>query len=1089
MKKTLLILSFFSLSLSLFSQKVDTVKADGISNLIPGISQNPYFESSIDKSRLTAPNVASFEKRAKIPVNYSTGQLNFTIPILDVKIDDYLTIPVRLNYTNTGLKPAEIPSWVGNGWDLTVGGQIVQSIKGVDDFSNTGLQNSSVRNFLSQYNANTLTGLSKYNYLKNVIAKEQDAQFDVFSLNFLQTNNRFYLDQNTAHFFKEENLKVEFNSTSFTVTDDHGYRYFFGLKTPSQITYREQAGDSRLEESTVTWYLTQIDTPSGQQVLFNYTADISYELRTESHSISNTDMLVYHWGNNRLECERDNFSYPVITTYSDIVVTQYLLSSITFAGGTVEFEHEDRNDLINSLGNKSKALKAVRLRDVNNAVVRQGIFQYGYMGGTQHDRLQLNRVDVTGQNNSSPDYYLFEYYAAVQPLPIPDLVLPGGVYTPNHRVDYWGFFNSATSNTNKIPAFTYADYRNAALGPVILGGGDRHPQSDLSRSGMLSKITYSDKGYETIEYEGNTVKIPYTSVVPAILAADEIEAEKVVFSSPVSMCNTKSGNFSITETGVTKVYYRGQGGSVQIKVGTATNSTSVLNFSTTSASDFDFVSSQFLSAGTYTYEIISECTEANTHTSAHLEIRNRDLLHKVIKVGGNRVSKIKQYPKTNTPVVRRLDYSGGGDFTYIPHFVYSFPIARILQLDTYCTECDQGRVLNITDYSIHKYEGFHLSYNNVTEISSLSGTVRHVFDPPFSVGEVETLPNNSTILHVPWRNGLSREIHSSAYKDGVPTLTEQVRYTYSSQTIIPWAGEPGLVAAYKYACQPLEYSPAVLNSINTGYSPVFTDKFGQIEEITMTYTDAGVLQTRDSIFVDYNARWQPYRVQKTRSVTGKTVKTSYYSEDFDNGASANISTLKSKHIIGKPLKEVISINGTTANGSVGVPDANGNITQVYNYESNTNHSHSSTTLITSDFSLEESRTYNSKGRLSGFTGRDGVSYVYLWSYNFSHPVALIANATQTQVSAIIGSIDSFGALTSESSIASGLSSLRSSLTLARLTTALYSPSIGIKQLTSDDGMLYHYEYDGMNRLKTVKDRNGKEVDVYTYQNALTLNPN
>jgi YD repeat-containing protein len=83
-------------------------------------------------------------------------------------------------------------------------------------------------------------------------------------------------------------------------------------------------------------------------------------------------------------------------------------------------------------------------------------------------------------------------------------------------------------------------------------------------------------------------------------------------------------------------------------------------------------------------------------------------------------------------------------------------------------------------------------------------------------------------------------------------------------------------------------------------------------------------------------------------------------------------------------------------------------------------------------------------------------------------------------------VDSFGALTNESSITAALTSLRSSLAQAQLTTALYYPGIGIKQLTSPDGMQYTYEYDGMNRLSTVKDRNGKETDKYSYQNALTL---
>lgn|GEM_PF-2032754 len=260
-----------------------------------------------------------------------------------------------------------------------------------------------------------------------------------------------------------------------------------------------------------------------------------------------------------------------------------------------------------------------------------------------------------------------------------------------------------------------------------------------------------------------------------------------------------------------------------------------------------------------------------------------------------------------------------------------------------------------------------------------------------------------------------------------------------------------------------------------------------MEEVNWLYNDDGDWLIRmDSTGFGYNARWQPYKVKRARSDGQISEQTTYYAEDFNNISGTNIAALKSKHIVGKPLKVVETIGSQTVSGELAGYDTNGKPIQVYRYESDANHIHNPAVYPGSDFKLEETRTYNSQGLLSGFTTHDGISYVYLWSYNFTHPVALISNATETELTAVIGSIETFGALTNESSIVSALSALRGSLAYSLITSAIYYPGIGVKQLISPDGMIFSYEYDGMNRLRKVKDRNGKEVDLYTYQNALTL---
>lgn len=69
---------------------------------------------------------------------------------------------------------------------------------------------------------------------------------------------------------------------------------------------------------------------------------------------------------------------------------------------------------------------------------------------------------------------------------------------------------------------------------------------------------------------------------------------------------------------------------------------------------------------------------------------------------------------------------------------------------------------------------------------------------------------------------------------------------------------------------------------------------------------------------------------------------------------------------------------------------------------------------------------------------------------------------------------------------SQLDGIRSNLNQAQVISATYYPGIGIKKLTQANGLSVSYEYDGLNRLKTVKDHNGKVMDSYLYKNALNL---
>lgn len=80
----------------------------------------------------TSPEAAMISRFGDIPIGYYTGTAIISIPIYVVKDGD-LQIPITLDYHSSGIKVDDQATWVGLGWNLSVGGQIVQEVRGKSD--------------------------------------------------------------------------------------------------------------------------------------------------------------------------------------------------------------------------------------------------------------------------------------------------------------------------------------------------------------------------------------------------------------------------------------------------------------------------------------------------------------------------------------------------------------------------------------------------------------------------------------------------------------------------------------------------------------------------------------------------------------------------------------------------------------------------------------------------------------------------------------------------------------------------------------------------------------------------------------------
>lgn len=97
------------------------------------VSEMPDFKSIFAKTPTPSPEMASMIRNIVYPVNYSTGLVNISIPLFEIKFAD-INIPITLNYHASGVKLGAASGWVGQNWSLQCEPMISRTIRGRDDF-------------------------------------------------------------------------------------------------------------------------------------------------------------------------------------------------------------------------------------------------------------------------------------------------------------------------------------------------------------------------------------------------------------------------------------------------------------------------------------------------------------------------------------------------------------------------------------------------------------------------------------------------------------------------------------------------------------------------------------------------------------------------------------------------------------------------------------------------------------------------------------------------------------------------------------------------------------------------------------------
>lgn len=100
-----------------------------ILNIISAGSQNiPTISHDIKPVSPTASQISRYDE---LPVSEYTGVPNISIPFYKIEVDE-VKLPIDLTYHAGGIKVNQDASWVGLGWNLSLG-SLIQIINDEDD--------------------------------------------------------------------------------------------------------------------------------------------------------------------------------------------------------------------------------------------------------------------------------------------------------------------------------------------------------------------------------------------------------------------------------------------------------------------------------------------------------------------------------------------------------------------------------------------------------------------------------------------------------------------------------------------------------------------------------------------------------------------------------------------------------------------------------------------------------------------------------------------------------------------------------------------------------------------------------------------
>ena len=519
-----------------------------------------------------SPEALAYGKYADIPVSEHTGTANVTVPISTVSSGS-LTLPIFLQYHTAGLQVGTPASSVGLGWNLSAGGMISRTIRGLsDDIANKGYY----------FQGHQII----YPTNQNSLVWELDSEPDVFTYNFPGYSGKFFFDKNkVAHTVPKTDLKI----SVLAPTSANGFYAFqqFKIITPEGVIYTFGCSDDKTTKaydyvafqrevynaSDINgWHLISIESPDFKDRITLTYQLVSYSYETPSLCDEEVKYRKSSGGTVYTENKCDG------NLTQNFKVKSVLPLTITSDFQNVAFTLDPRSDLLPYTTSYGPANKISGLLVVDGKHSSRWKFTQSYFkdaaSSSAAKRLKLDAVqrqDFTG--TAVEPAWRFNYSGTTNADTEKSIFFPS---TKDKNIDHWGYYNRVTGGANNNSFNNITPRTGISIYNAVTYYGDANRESNEAAmlQGMLDRVTYPTGGYLDLDYEANrywkdgavTTALDLTSCDYSICPDyDELESN---FTYTTEMASTGRWNFSVTPNSNTTA---GQGsGKVEVRTTSGT---------------------------------------------------------------------------------------------------------------------------------------------------------------------------------------------------------------------------------------------------------------------------------------------------------------------------------------------------------------------------------------------------------------------------------------------------------------------------------------------------------------------------------------
>ncbi|MFN8291996.1 MAG: DUF5977 domain-containing protein [Chitinophagaceae bacterium] len=436
----------------------------------------------------------------------STGVPSIQFPLFVIKSGN-INLPITLKYHAGGYKVNELPSWVGMGWTLDVGGIISKKVNGLDDMFDS--RENQFPYYVFAPNNNIFHPIIKtihqavadqailansdpiaYKTFLGRIAKGNvDGEADEFIFSTPEGSGTIVYSQLTQKFQinKINGWKALFNLSNsplieakWDVIGTSGVRYNFGAieleKNPLNYNPPEEA-QSYNTQLISSWHLSQVyDDINGKSISLYYNSPWKFFNTGDSYTWEITPAGIFKSGGVRGYLKEQQ---------------ELTVDHINFDNGVVQFV---------PLTTPGSPLKEMQVKDYQNRIVKRILFDYFYdtarLANGQPDPQGLTlflkgfrEINIKANGDTVKNApYVFNY--------------DFNRHVPkrfSYAQDSWGFFNGKLNNPNLIPNDILVAYNSNVAGQ----GGDRSIDTACTKAGIIKEIIHPTGGKTVLDFENN----------------------------------------------------------------------------------------------------------------------------------------------------------------------------------------------------------------------------------------------------------------------------------------------------------------------------------------------------------------------------------------------------------------------------------------------------------------------------------------------------------------------------------------------------------------------------------------------------------